>query len=122
MRLIPDQLNTNKNMHVLKYLEGFSCHGDIVEPLERVIREYEEIKSFCPDPVNFKYCFWYIGDEIFAYGVGMMDIGVKLSDIDIREQWGIDRISEVGDPWYLVPWDSEKWDEIVPMILKCLSP
>lgn len=75
---IPEHLKTNENKKLLNFIQPYSCHGDITEPLERELSEYEGVRSFCPDGKNFKYCFWYLENTIFAFAIGMNNIYLRL--------------------------------------------
>ena len=75
---VPAELKNNKNKSVLEFLRPLSCHGDIIETTYRLLETEKEVKFFCPDGKNFKYCFWYVETSIFAFGSGMHFIGLLL--------------------------------------------
>ena len=74
MKPIPKTLLVEKNRQVLEYLEPLSCHGDIVEPLDKALSGLPDCNSFCPDNRNFRYCLWYLNDVVFAFAVGMQKV------------------------------------------------
>src|SRR5690554_600049 len=85
---VPSGINNHKNKSVLAFLRPLSCHGDIIEPIYSFLKREKEVKFFCPDPQNFKYCFWYVENSIFAFGSGMQHIGLLLP-----AKFGVEAIS-----------------------------
>jgi hypothetical protein len=112
--IFPPELNNRKNKNVLAYLRPLSCHSDIVGPLDSILKTLKNVKSFCPDPVHFKFCFWYVNQTIFAFAVGMHNVALM-----IPPEFCIEAISEgavacgkAGKDWYLFPYDHSnlnKW-------------
>ena len=111
---VPLELKNNKNKSVLEFLKPLSCHGDIIEPTYGFLEIEKEVKFFCPDSQNFKYCFWYIENSIFAFGSGMQHIGLLLP-----EKLNVEAISsgavesqKTGGSWFLFPYNHielKKW-------------
>jgi len=88
MKPIPKEIDTKRNSEILQFLRGKSCHGDIVIPIEACLQEYNDVKAYCPDGVNFSYVCWYVDNIIFAYAEGMRDVSFQLAqtgDLDIAK-------------------------------------
>jgi|GEM_PF-3586097 len=116
---VPSELENNKNKSVLAFLKPLSCHGDIIEPIYGLLKREKEVKFFCPDPKNFKYCFWYIENSIFAFGSGMQNIGLLLP-----ANFGVEAISSgaiesknLGINWFLFPYDHVELAQWVALAL-----
>ncbi|MGM8227199.1 hypothetical protein ACSV5M_11485 [Cellvibrio sp. ARAG 10.3] len=111
---VSSELKNNKNKSVLEFLAPLSCHGDIIEPIQGLLQSESGVKFFCPDIQNFKYCFWYIENTIFAFGAGMQHIGLllppQLSNKAISS--GAVVAKSVGGNWLLFPYNHvelKKW-------------
>lgn len=104
---VPSELKNAKNKSVLEFLEPLSCHGDIVEPIYGFLQSESGVKFFCPNPKNFKYCFWYIESSIFAFGYGMQNIGLLLSSQLSKEAIvsGAVVANNLGGNWVLFPYN-----------------
>jgi len=99
---IPTNLQTLENKIVIEYLRPLSCHSDIIENLANCLNKYSDVKSFCPDDKNFKYCFWYVGDSIFAFAVGMQNVYLRLpKEKQQKAELSIaTKCDEAGNEWY----------------------
>ncbi len=104
---VPAELQNTQNKSVLAYLRPLSCHGDIIEPIYAVMKKQPEVKFFCPDPRNFKYCFWYVDTSIFAFAQGMQHIGLLLPAALQSEAiaCGALKTNDVGGDWFLFPYN-----------------
>lgn len=104
---VPAELQNKQNKSVLAYLRPLSCHGDIIEPIYAVMKKQPEVKFFCPDPRNFKYCFWYVDTSIFAFAAGMQHIGLLLPAALQSEAIasGALKTNDVGGDWFLFPYN-----------------
>lgn len=116
---VPSELKSKKNQSVLEFLRPLSCHGDIIEPIYGLLKREKEVKFFCPDPHNFKYCFWFIESSIFAFGSGMQHIGLLLP-----EKFSVEAIStgaleskDLGMNWFLFPYNHAELKEWVGLAL-----
>ena len=111
---VPSELKSDKNKNVLAFLRPLSCHSDIIEPIYGLLKREKEVKFFCPDPQNFKYCFWYVENSIFAFGSGMEHIGLLLP-----AKFSVEAISSgaiesknIGINWFLFSYNNvelKKW-------------
>lgn len=112
---IPIDLLNDDNRQVLNHLSGQGCHGDIVEPLEKYLADYKNVKSFCPNPEHFSYCFWYFDNKIFALGTGMQRIKLKLLEVKGLKLVFMELIEEksIGPTWYSIPWNSPHLKSLV---------
>lgn len=114
MKTTPKEIDTIKNREVLNFLSGRSCHGDIIEPLEKLLNNLPEIKCFCPDGNSFSWCCWYTNEIVFAFGVGMHEIGLRLLRMQSKNEKRPGSFGGKWDEneWWLIKWDSqslEKW-------------
>ncbi len=107
-------LENIRNTEILSLLRGGSCHGDIVEPVDNILRLLPDVKWFCPNPNDFEYCFWYSNNIVFTFGTGMQNIGIRLpvkqSKNDKRSGGFIGRYKK--DEWWSVGYNLsslEKW-------------
>ena len=119
-KAIPQNLLIKENFQVLSHLSGQSCHSDIVEPLDKYLAGYEAVKSFCPNPIEFSYCFWYLYNEIFAFATGMQRVKIKLVNMESLnlESMEMQREKGAGPFWYSVPWDSPHLEKLVRDCIK----
>ena len=104
---VPAELQNTQNKSVLAYLRPLSCHGDIIEPIYAVVKKQPEVKFFCPDPRNFKYCFWYVDTSIFAFAQGMQHIGLLLPAALQSKAIasGALKTNDVAGDWFLFPYN-----------------
>jgi hypothetical protein len=103
-----------RNAEILRLLNGKSCHGDIIQPIDKVLSSLPDVEWFCPDPTEFAYCFWYSNDIIFAFGTGMHEIGIRLPDKQSKQENRPSNFigSYNGDEWWTIKYDLssiEKW-------------
>ena len=105
MNSIPGYLLNDQNREVLAYLEGKSCHSDIVEPINQVIRHYPEVHSYCADRVNFSYTCWYKDQTIIAFAIGMGNVYFRLPNMANLPDVLTDA-PKAGPHWYAVDWQS----------------
>lgn len=116
---ILSKLKNHKNKKVLEFLEPLSCHGDIIERTYEILKGDKEVNFFCPDPQNFRYCFWYLKSSIFAFGSGMQHIGLLLPP-DLHNDAissGAIECREAGTNWYLFPYNHEELTRWVALAL-----
>jgi len=106
MKPIPKHLLNDNNKRVLEYITPLSCHGDIVQYIEKAYSNNPSVTAFCPDGKNFRYCFWYKEDTIIAFAVGMQNVYLYLPD-DAKIS-GARNFSTVGDGWFEFPYDHEE--------------
>ena len=117
VKSVPEALQTKENDQVLKYLSPLICHSDIVEPLIKALEKYSDVYVFCPDGANFKYCFWYVDNRIFAFAEGMQKISLKLPEIR-HEAVALDggvKCDSAGEEWHSFPYNSNhliKWASV----------
>ena len=112
---MPPELVNQLNDEILKELENKSCHGDIVEPIQKYLSALKEVKSYCPDGKNFGYIVWYVNNIVFAYASGMQKVGLRLS------QSGELNFNEARNPksykaknsWYEIPYNSGELELLV---------
>ncbi len=112
---VPENLINELNVEVLKRLEGASCHSDIVEPIEKIFKQYEGVASFCPDGKSFSYCCWYVNNNIFAYATGMRNVTLKLAQNEppvSRKQEGSCG-NDIATKWHSVAYNSTRLNELV---------
>lgn len=116
-KTLPEKLNNKLNAEVLRFLEGASCHSDIVLPITKVLGSYAEVKAFCPDSAHFSYICWHVNNVIFAYAIGMKHVsfrlpqhqGSSLSNQEIKT----DYIKNENFNWVSFPYDTNKLNELV---------
>ncbi|MBU2714338.1 hypothetical protein, partial [Zooshikella harenae] len=117
MKRLPKEIDNVGNKEILERLDGGSCHGDIIEPLEKVLSSLDGVKSYCPDGKNFAWCCWYVNGAVFAFGLGMQKIGLLLppntwlKDKRVGEYFG----KYDGNDWWQLDWNSqsiEKWSKV----------
>ena len=108
MKPIPNQLRKTNNADALNYLDGKSCHSDIIEPLRKCLNNYANVEIFCPRPSNYSYCCWHTNNNIFILAVGMQNIFFKLNNAIAAELQRIDinQSLEIGPNWYSLKYDS----------------
>ena len=118
---IPEEIENDKNKQILGVLSGKSCHGDIIEPLEEIFSRLSNVESFCPDGLNFAWCCWYTNGVVFAYGVGMHEVGLRLPPMHSKQderpggfggRWD-------GNEWWLIKWDSQSLERWALMAYEC---
>lgn len=114
MENLPLLIDRAKNAEVLAYLNGRSCHGDIIEPIDSVLRTISDVGWFCPEKHNFSYCCWYVRGLIFAFGTGMREITLRLpplqSKLDNRPDVFLGRYDD--GQWWSITYDHpslKKW-------------
>ena len=105
---MPLQLRHPHNELVLAFLHGKSCHGDIIEPLDKYFRQYENVGFFCPNPENFGFACWYMGNRIIACAVGMQTVFLRISPDRADEIQNLSERSfeDLGHDWYQIKWNS----------------
>lgn len=113
-------LNDN-NAEVLQYLEPLSCHGDNIESLLSYLSRYPDVHRFCPDAQNYRYFLWYTEDTVFAYGVGMSDVCLRITDTETtlpaeyaRASWCFD-----GASWFSFRYDCEQLEDLAGLAYHC---
>lgn len=116
MKSVPNVLINAKNQQVLKHLSGLSCHSDIVLFFSEALKAHKQVKSFCPDPENFSYCLWYMGDEVFAFAASMQEIAIKLPPEAVDKAFKQLDSNELGPDWYLVSYSTKNWPEILQFL------
>lgn len=111
---VPAVLLNDNNAEVLQYLAPLSCHGDNIESLLSYLSRYPDVHRFCPDARNYQYFLWYTGDTIFAYGVGMSDVCLRIADTEMalaaehaRDTWRFD-----GACWFSLRYDCEQLENL----------
>lgn len=112
---IPPELDNPLNRQVLTDLEGQSCHGDIVAPIEKYLSALEGVKSYCPDSQNFAYILWYVNGIVFAYTSGMRNVSLRLSqsgELDLALARHPESFMRECS-WYSIPYDSESLEVLV---------
>lgn len=114
---VPQQLLNAKNEEVLDYLEPLSCHGDNIVQLQAILKSYPDVKSFCPDINNYLYFLWYIGDTVFAYGVEMHNVSLRISAENAAEavDAGVDSFQFDGETWCSFSFDCEQLGDLVKL-------
>ena len=114
---VPQQLLNQKNREVLDYLEPLSCHGDNIEPLQEILASYPEVESFCPDSKNYRYFLWYVDDVVFAYGVGMRNVCLRIppASADLAIDIGTDNVQFDGETWCSFSYDCEQLHQMVKL-------
>ncbi len=112
---IPAEIDTSKNSEVLKILQGQSCHSDIILPIEECLKEYSDIKSYCPDGRNFSYVCWYVNNIIFAYATGMQKVSVKLAQTGLLDFSKLESSGnfESCSKWYSVSYNTSNLKVLV---------
>lgn len=120
MKPVPAHLLTKKNQQVLDYLKDKSCHGDIVEPLVRILKNYPQVQSFCPDPAHFRYCLWYVDDQIVAFAIGMQSVSLWAPDWRAGV-FGTTSKPEAGPDWYSIDWNHPYLEQLVKASLAALA-
>jgi len=87
-----------------------------VQNLTDCLKKYSDVKSFCPDGNNFKYCFWYVDDSIFAFAVGMNKVSLKIpKEKQLKaELTTTTRCNDAGKDWYSFSYNDKflkKWSD-----------
>lgn len=114
MNKVSSQLDNKHNHEILHFIDGSSCHSDIIEPIDKILRQLPDVQWYCPDPHNFAFCCWHTNSIIFAYGTGMQEIGIRLptkhSNQDKRPGVFVGRFD--NNEWWSVAYDLpsiEQW-------------
>jgi len=76
---VPDYLQRSENCSVLAFLHGKSAHGDVSEVLVQVAAPLGDVQEVCPDPAAFRYVVLATQGIVFAFAVGMDQIGFRLN-------------------------------------------
>ncbi len=114
---VPLQLLNTRNKEVLDYLAPLSCHGDNIEPLWALIATYPDVESFRLDAKNYRYFLWYFGDTIFAYGVGMRNVSLRIPDDStaMTVDAGVDSFKFDVETWISLAYDYEQLGDMVKL-------
>ena len=114
---VPLQLLNARNKEVLDYLAPLSCHGDNIEPLQSILSVYRDVALFCPDVKNYRYFLWYVGDTIFAYGVGMRNVSLRIPDDStaMAADAGVDSLQFDDETWISFTYDYEQLGDMVKL-------
>ena len=106
--MFPSALLNAENDGVLRFLEGRSAHGDIVEPFTKA--NANRLETFISDPQNFGAVVWLSNGEILAFAEGMQFITVKLANVGSP--------SPLGPEWSCVVYDSKDWTSLIERLLE----
>jgi hypothetical protein len=101
LRRVPDLLRRAENREVLAFLEGRSAHSDVADTLLQAAAPLGDVQSFCPDLAGYGYVLLSTQGIVFAFAVGMNQVGVRLDDEYKRralETGGRDA-PEIGQDW-----------------------
>lgn len=111
---LPAVLLNDNNTEVLQYLGPLSCHGDNIESLLAYLSRYPDVQRFCPDASNYRYFLWYTGDTIFAYGVGMSDVCLRIADTETARaaEYALDSWRFDGACWFSFPYDCAQLEDL----------
>jgi hypothetical protein len=107
-KAVPKNLQIETNKLVLQFLKPLSCHGDIVEPMDKILRPFADVGSFCPNGYEFKYSLYYVNNVVFAFGAGMHNITVRIpnkyhqSALEKRASNGL----SIGEDWFNFTYNS----------------
>ena len=115
IKAIPVQLDTVQNTEVLQLLYGQSCHGDIILPIEKCLKDYNDVEFYCPDGRNFSYICWHVNNIIFAYATGMQKVSVKLAQtglLDFSKLKTVESFEKCSN-WYSVAYNTNKLQALV---------
>lgn len=111
---LPAVLLNGNNAEVLHYLEPLSCHADNIESLRSYLSLYPDVHQLSPNAGNYRYFLWYTGDTVFAYGVGMSDVCLRVADAETalaaeyaRASWRFD-----GASWFSFRYDYEQLEDL----------
>ena len=114
MQPIPANLLEGNNRELLSFLQGRSCHGDNTESLQNILSCYADVHCFCPDARNYRYFLWYRGNTIFAYGVGMRGVSLRIAaaHVALADGLAIEKKRFDGYDWYALAPDCEPLDQL----------
>ena len=112
---IPDCLNIATNRLVLNYLKPLSCHGDNIEQLMKILKNYPDVLGFCPNGKQHKYALFYVHNVIFAYGVGMRSVAIKIPEgmQDYAVSKRATKNESIEESWYEFDFQSEYMAEFI---------
>jgi hypothetical protein len=98
---VPDSLLRAENREVLAFLRGKSAHSDLAESLLQAATPLGDVQSFCPDLAGYGYVLLATQSIVFAFAVGMDQIGVRLDGRYKRVaiETGGRAADEVGHDW-----------------------
>jgi hypothetical protein len=94
-------LRQAENRDVLAFLQGKSAHSDVADALLGAAAPLGDVQSYCPDLAGYGYVLLSTQGIVFAFAVGMNQIGVRLDDEYKRralETGGRDAL-EIGHDW-----------------------
>lgn len=110
MQTLPANLLNGNNPDVLTFLQGQSCQSDNLESLRKVLSRFPDARWYCPESRKYRYFLWYRGDTIFAYGVGMRNVSLRIGPeqalLAASQARGYCRFD--GNDWYALPYDCEQ--------------
>ncbi len=101
------------NDSVLAYLDGLSAHSDVAEALARAVVSLGDVQTFCPDAATYRYVAVSSRGVIFAFAVGMAQIGFRLPpELKVRAlATGADECSHAGPDWVTITLFRNDWPE-----------
>ena len=98
---MPESLLRVENRDVLAFLQGTSAHSDLTESLLGAAAPLGDVQSFCPDPASYAYLLLATQGVVFAFAVGMNQLGFRLDHTYKRRalETGGQDLEEVGHDW-----------------------
>jgi len=111
---VPAELLNDNNAEILQYLAPLSCHGDNIDSLLSYLSRYPDVRRFCPDARNYRYFLWFTGDTIFAYGVGMSDVYLRIDDTEaaLATEYARDTRRFDGACWFSFRYDCKQLENL----------
>lgn len=116
---IPQDILEKHNIPAINYLNGKSCHSDIIEPLDAILKKKPNVQFFCPKPEQFAYCLWYYEDTIFAFAEGMQYVSFLLPNLSIKERETLNLVKHpyIDNDWYNLKWNSSNLKQVAEKAL-----
>lgn len=98
---VPDSLQRTENRRVLAFLHDKSAHGDVAEVLVQAAGPLGDVQEYCPDLENFRYVVLATQEIVFAFAVGMDQIGFRLNQEYLQRalETGGRRFDDIGSDW-----------------------
>jgi hypothetical protein len=110
---VPEALRTAENEAVLAYLRDLSAHGDVAEALAQAVAPLGDVQTYTPDAARYRYVAASTRGVIFAFAVGMAEVGFRLSP-EFRARAlasGLRECPEAGPEWVAVTLFRDDWPE-----------
>ena len=110
---VPTALRSEANATVLAYLDGLSAHGDVSEALAQAVAPLGDVRTFSPDPAQYRYVAVSTRGVVFGFAVGMATVGFRPApELKARAlRTGATDCPEAGPDWVSFTLFRSDWPE-----------